>query len=232
MRSYVGTSGFSYKEWRGSFYPEDLADKQMLQFYSERLRTVEINNTFYRMPQKALLSGWCEKVPDSFRFVLKASQKITHSGRLGDLDALSYFLKTSLVLGERRGPILFQLPPFFRKDADKLVTFLKALEPGVLAAFEFRHPTWFDAEIFGLLKEHGAALCGGDVDEEGRSPPLERTADWGYLRLRRSEYEPGAIANWASRIKQQGWEQVFIFFKHETQGPALAQQLSQLLDQP
>jgi uncharacterized protein YecE (DUF72 family) len=149
---------------------------------------------------------------------------------LGDLDALGYFLKTSLVLGERRGPILFQLPPFFRKDTEKLAAFLKALEPGVLAAFEFRHPTWFDAEVFGLLKDHGAALCGGDVDEEGRSPPLERTADWGYLRLRRSEYEPGAIENWAIRIKEQGWNDVFIFFKHETQGPALAQRLSQLLE--
>lgn len=226
MQAFVGTSGFSYKEWRGSFYPEKLPDKQMLGYYAERLKSVEINNTFYRMPREQLLSAWCQQVPQSFRFVLKASQKITHSGRLGDLDALSYFLKTSQVMGELRGPILFQMPPFFRKDSEKLATFLGALAGQARGAFEFRHPSWFEEDVMKLLRDHGAALCGGDVDEEGRSPSLERTADWGYLRLRRTEYAPGDIAAWAEKIRAQNWNDAFIFFKHEEQGPALAQDLA------
>ncbi|HTM47013.1 MAG TPA: DUF72 domain-containing protein [Polyangiaceae bacterium] len=226
MRAFVGTSGFSYKEWRGSFYPEKMPERQMLEFYSQRLPAVEINNTFYRMPRDSLLSGWCTQVPQSFRFILKASQKITHIGRLGDLDSLAYFLKTSEVLGERRGPILFQLPPFFRQDLERLRAFLEALQgTQALAAFEFRHPSWFEPDTLELLKAHGAALCGGDVDEEGRSPPLHRTADFGYLRLRRSAYTDSEITDWAKRIVEQKWQEAYVFFKHEEQGPQLAAQL-------
>jgi uncharacterized protein YecE (DUF72 family) len=232
MQCFVGTSGFSYKEWRGSFYPDKLPAKQMLTYYAERLRSVEINNTFYRMPRAELLSGWCEQVPSNFRFVLKASQKITHIARLGDLDALAYFLKTSEVMGERRGPILFQMPPFFRKDSEKLGAFLQALGNQAQGAFEFRHPSWFEPDVLALLSNHGAALCGGDVDEEGRSPPLEKTADWGYLRLRRSAYDEGDLDTWAKNIRAKGWQQVFIFFKHEEQGPALAERLTRKLEQP
>jgi uncharacterized protein YecE (DUF72 family) len=222
---FVGTSGFSYKEWRGTFYPEALPDRKMLEFYGSKLPTVEINNTFYRMPRGELLRGWCEQVPPEFRFVLKASQKITHIGKLADLDSLAYFLKTSEELGERRGPILFQLPPFFRKDLPRLEGFLGALSSGVEAAFEFRHASWFEPDCYEILERYGAALCGGDVDDDDKSPPLVKTAGYGYLRLRKLAYSDDDIRAWAGRIADQGWDRVFVFFKHEESGPALAEQL-------
>src|SRR5262245_49323543 len=166
MNLYVGTSGYSYKEWKGTFYPEDLPDKQMLRFYGERFRSVEINNTFYRMPKASVLEAWAAEVPADFKFVLKASQRITHKQRLKDAeDSVSYLLKVAGVLQERLGPLLFQLPPFFQKDAPRLREFLTLLPAG-RAAFEFRHQSWFDEEVFSLLRERRAALCIAEAEND------------------------------------------------------------------
>ena len=160
MNLYVGTSGYSYKEWKGPFYPDDLPDKEMLRFYGERFRSVEINNTFYRMPKASVLEAWAAEVPADFKFVLKASQRITHKQRLKDAgDSVSYLLEVAGVLKERLGPLLFQLPPFLKKDAPRLREFLALLPKDRRAAFEFRHQSWFDDEVFGLLRDQRAVLC-------------------------------------------------------------------------
>src|SRR5438105_3602925 len=160
MNLYVGTSGYSYKEWKGTFYPEDLPDKQMLRFYGEHFCSVEINNTFYRMPKASVLEAWASEVPERFRFVIKASQRITHMQRLKDAgDSVSYLLKVAGSLKDRLGPFLFQLPPHLKKDAQRLREFLPLLGSQNRAAFEFRHQSWFDEEVFGILREHQAALC-------------------------------------------------------------------------
>jgi uncharacterized protein YecE (DUF72 family) len=187
MNLYVGTSGYSYKEWKGTFYPEDLPEKQMLHYYGERFRSVEINNTFYRMPKESVLEAWAAEVPGDFKFVLKASQRITHMQRLKDAgDNVAYLLKVAAALKERLGPLLFQLPPFLKKDAPRLSEFLKLLPRDRRAAFEFRHQSWFDEEIFGLLREHQAVLCIAEAENE-LEIPFVSTADWGYLRLRRPD---------------------------------------------
>ena len=220
MNLYLGTSGYSYKEWKGPFYPEDLPDKQMLHFYAERFRTVEINNTFYRMPKPAVLEAWAEDVPADFKFVLKASQRITHMQRLKDAgDSVSYLLKVASVLKELLGPLLFQLPPYLKKDATRLREFLALLPRERRAALEFRHESWFDAEVFGLLREHQAALCIAEA-EDGVEVPFESTADWGYLRLRRPDYGDAELKAWAERVQKQAWQDAFIFFKHEDEGKA------------
>src|SRR6266403_1062971 len=167
MNLYVGTSGFSYKEWKGTFYPEDLPEKQMLRYYGERFRSVEINNTFYRMPKESVLEAWAAEVPAEFRFVLKASQRITHFRRLKDAgDSLSYLLRVAGVLNERLGPLLFQLPPNLKKDVPRLREFLVLLPSHRRAAFEFRHQSWFDEETFGLLRDHQAALCIAEAEDD------------------------------------------------------------------
>ena len=164
MRIRVGTSGYSYKPWKGPFYPEDLPDAQMLAFYGEHLPTVEINNTFYRMPKREVLERWAGAVPESFRFVLKASQRITHQKRLKNVaEEIRYFFETAAVLGERLGPVLFQLPPFSKKDAPRLRDFLAGLPEGARAALEFRHESWFDEEVYGVLREGRAAHCLADT---------------------------------------------------------------------
>ena len=218
----VGTSGYSYKEWVGSFYPLKTPASQMLRYYAGRLGTVEINNTFYRMPTAAMLQKWAEEVPEHFRFVLKAPKRITHERKLQQADdATRALIEASTVLGERLGPFLFQLPPFFRKDAEVLHDFLARLGPA-RAAFEFRHETWFDDEVYGLLRAHGAALCLADT-EDGE-PPLVATAEWGYLRLRRPDYDDAALAAWAERVRALPWQEAYVFFKHEEEGkgPELA----------
>jgi uncharacterized protein YecE (DUF72 family) len=183
MKHWVGTSGFSYKEWKGPFYPEDLSNEGMLAYYGERLNAVEINNTFYRMPKRATLADWADKVPDDFSFVLKASRKITHFKRLKDTqDELSYLVDVSSELGERLGPMLFQLPPNLKIDIERLRDFLALLPVGLRAAFEFRHDSWFDDETYAILSE---------------PPEVVATAPYGYLRLRRAVYEPGDLARWA-----------------------------------
>lgn len=228
MQLLVGTSGFSYPEWRGSFYPQGLADADMLRSYAERLRTVEINNTFYRMPQPALLEGWKGKVSSGFRFALKAPRSITHIARLKDAaDATAHFLKVADTLGGELGPILFQLPPFLRKDAGVLRDFLAGLPSGVQAAFEFRHSSWFDDEITTLLSDHQAALVAGDPDE-GEPLPLVATAAFGYLRLRAASYDVAGLAAWQARIAAQPWQTAYVYLKHEVLGPAYAQGLQQL----
>ncbi len=230
MKISVGTSGYSYKEWKGSFYPADLPANKMLRFYAERFTTVEINNTFYRMPGAEMLLGWAEQVPEGFTFVLKAPQRITHMRRLKNAaDDVAYLLKTSAALGDKRGPLLFQLPPFFRKDVACLSEFLALLPKTRPAAFEFRHASWFDDEVFGILRQHDAALCVADADSE-LEVPFVSTAGWGYLRLRRPDYDDAALGDWIKRIEGQGWREAYVFFKHEDsgKGPQLAGRLMEL----
>lgn len=220
MRVQVGTSGYSYKEWKGSFYPSDLPAAKMLAYYAERFGTVEINNTFYRMPEARTLARWAEEVPEGFVFVLKAPQRITHQKKLTDCaDDIRYFFEVADSLGARQGPTLFQLPPYARKDAGKLREFLQMLPRDRKAAFEFRHESWFDDEIRGLLGDHDAALCAADTDEVADPESvLQPTAGWGYLRLRRTGYAEGELAAWAARVMRQNWSEAFVFFKHEDEG--------------
>jgi len=230
MRVHCGTSGFSYKEWKGPFYPDKLANTAMLGFYAERLTTVEINNTFYRMPNAEMLGKWRDQVPDGFRFVIKAPQRITHQARLADCeDAVTHLWQACTALGDKLGPILFQLPPYFRKDVERLRAFAAALPDDCRAVFEFRHQSWFDDEVYATLRQAGCPLCVADTDDD-RQPPLVATADWGYLRLRRSGYDDGELAGWRDRIAAQPWTEAFVFFKHEDQGaaPRLATQFSAL----
>jgi uncharacterized protein YecE (DUF72 family) len=218
MKVRAGTSGYSYKEWKGSFYPADLPTTGMLPFYAQRFSTVEINNTFYRMPTEKVLSSWSAQVPDGFAFVLKAPRRITHIKKLKDVsDDVAYLLKTAAVLGPKRGPLLFQLPPFLRKDLVRLGEFLALLPPDGQAVFEFRHQSWFDDEVFAMLRSHNAALCLADADDELTIPFLA-TAELGYLRLRRPEYSDADLRDWAKRIQDQPWKEVFVFFKHEDAG--------------
>jgi uncharacterized protein YecE (DUF72 family) len=213
MRLWIGTSGYSYKEWIGPFYPEGLPAKEMLGYYAGRLGAVEINNTFYRQPTVGTLEGWAAQVPEGFRFVLKASRRITHFQRLRDAaDETSYLLRTASVLGERLGAILFQLPPDFKKDLPRLREFLDQLH-GARAAFEFRHPSWFEDDVMAALRAGGFALCGADTVERPLDQPFS-TADWGYLRLRRP-YTDEDLADWARKVGAQSWEEGFVFFKHE-----------------
>jgi len=233
MRFRIGTSGFSYKEWKGSFYPQDLPAAGMLGYYASRLDTVEINNTFYRMPTKDLLEKWAAAVPESFTFVLKASQRITHQKRLKDAgEEIAYFLEAAAVLGARLGPVLFQTPPHLRKDLARLEAFLGLLPSGTRAAFEFRHESWLDDAVYDALRARRAVLCAADVDDAGgQGPPLVPTADWGYLRLRRAEYSAADLAGWAERVKALPWSEAYVFFKHEEagRGAAYALELARLV---
>jgi uncharacterized protein YecE (DUF72 family) len=218
MKVRAGTSGYSYKEWKGTFYPADLPAAGMLPFYAKHFATVEINNTFYRMPSEKILSSWSAQVPDGFAFVLKAPRRITHIKKLKDVnDDVAYLLKTAAVLGPKRGPLLFQLPPFLRKDLTRLGDFLALLPPDGQSVFEFRHQSWFDDEVFALLRSHNAALCLADADDE-LSIPFLATATSGYLRLRRPEYSDDDLRDWAKQIQDQPWKEAFVFFKHEDAG--------------
>jgi uncharacterized protein YecE (DUF72 family) len=230
MTIHVGTSGYSYKEWKGSFYPEKIPAKEMLNYYSQRLSTVEINATFYRMPQQSMLENWKEQVPGSFRFSLKASQRITHFKRLKETEEeTKYFLETAAVLGDQLGVVLFQMPPNLKKDLPRLETFLQQLPGETPAAFEFRHPTWFEDDVLELLKSQNRPLVVSDTDDLPTSH-IDKTADWGYLRLRRVNYSEENLIDWTARIRQQNWKETFVFFKHEDEGtgPKLAAQFIQL----
>jgi uncharacterized protein YecE (DUF72 family) len=217
MRVRVGTSGYSYKEWKGPFYPDKLPAKGYLRYYAERLATVEINNTFYKMPTDKLVAGWAAEVPEGFVFALKAPQRITHIAKLTNASApTEAFLKVAGTLGARLGPLLFQLPPFQRKDVPRLSAFLEETTPserGLRFAFEFRHESWFDDEVWSLLRAHGASLC--VAEGEKIETPLVATAEWGYVRLRRDAYPDEVVADWASRIKGQPWKEAFVFLKHD-----------------
>ncbi len=225
MRLLAGTSGFSYPEWRGTFYPPSLGDEHMLHYYAERLPTVEINNTFYRMPRAELLERWRGEVPDAFLFGVKAPRRITHIARLKDCaEEVAYLYRVLGVFGPRLGPTLFQLPPFLQKDVELLRQFLSTLPQGTRAALEFRHTSWFDDEVYAELRAANAALVGGDADE-GPPPPLVATADWGYLRLRSPAYDAAGIAAWSERLRAQPWQDAYVYFKHERLGPAYAEHL-------
>lgn len=231
MKLWVGTSGYSYKAWLGNFYPERLAPKEMLRFYASRLPSVEINNTFYRLPKESVLLSWAEQAPAEFRFVLKAPQKITHVKRLKDAGAeVEYLFRVGRALGSNAGAVLFQLPPRFRKDIELLKNFLSLLPDDSTVAFEFRHPSWFDDEVFAALRARNCALCAAETDENGGSS-LIATATWGYARLRRSEYNRADLLQWKERILSQQWDHAYIFFKHEDEGigPKLATEFLELV---
>jgi uncharacterized protein YecE (DUF72 family) len=230
MDLYVGTSGYSYKQWKGTFYPEDLPVQQMLRYYGERLRTVEINSTFRGMPKVSTLEGWAGAVPADFKFVLKAPKQITHLRKLNDAgDLVSHLLEVAGALTEHRGPLLFQLPPTSKKDVLRLRAFLALLPLPVRAAFEFRHPSWLDDEVFGLLRDHRAALCLADADGD-LEIPFVATTDWGYLRLRRPDYGDAELKEWVKRVREQDWRDAFVFFKHEDEGrgPQMAKRYLEL----
>ena len=226
MNVRVGTSGFAYKEWKGSFYPKAIAADAMLSYYGARFGTVEINNTFYRMPTGKVVAGWADQVPDDFRFVLKAPQRITHFSRLKEVaDPVGFFLKVASELGKKQGPLLFQLPPNFKKDLARLGHLLGLLPKTVRAAIEFRHASWFDEETYAALRAAGVALAAVET-EEGKTP-LVATAPFGYMRLREVEYTDEELAAWATSIRAQGWEEAWVFFKHEDEGrgPKLAERM-------
>ncbi len=233
MEVKVGTSGYSYKPWRGRFYPEKLPEAEMLGFYAQHFPTVEINNTFYRMPAAAVLTRWSAETPEAFTFVLKSPQRITHHKRLlGVDDDVRHFFETCSVLGAKQGPVLFQLPPHLKQDLARLASFLLMLPPNTRAVLEFRHESWLTEETYDVLRRHRAALCVADVDEgEGLPATLVPTASFGYLRLRRAHYDPLSLADWLARVRGQPWEQAFVFFKHEDEarGPAYAEELCALL---
>jgi uncharacterized protein YecE (DUF72 family) len=231
VRIHAGTSGYSYPEWKGTFYPEKFSAKDMLRYYAQRFETVEINNTFYRMPTEALLSSWAAQVPEGFTFVLKAPKRITHDRRLRECDELvSFFVRTAGTLGARRGPLLFQLPPNFKKDVPLLRDFLTLIPAGPRVAVEFRNATWFDDETWAVLRARGAALCVADTGEEP-VVPLVATADWGYLRLRRENFSDEELRAWAERVDAQPWSEAYVFLKHEEEGkgPRLAARLLELV---
>jgi uncharacterized protein YecE (DUF72 family) len=226
----AGTSGFSYAPWKGTFYPEDLPAKRWLAYYAERLPAVEINNTFYRMPKASVLAGWAEQVPEEFRFAIKASRRITHIRRLkGVEDETGYLVEVLGALGPKLGAVLFQLPPNLKLDLPRLEAFLELLGGRVPAAFEFRHPSWQEPAVAELLRAHGAALCVADVDEEP-APELAVTAPFTYLRLRRSAYAAGELAEWVAKLRLSAAPDAYVFFKHEDAGvgPRLAAQLMAL----
>jgi uncharacterized protein YecE (DUF72 family) len=231
MNFYIGTSGYSYPEWKGNFYPEKMSPKKMLGFYAERFRTVEINHTFRIPPTTTVLESWAAQVPADFRFVLKAPQTITHRKRLRDVNELvASFVETAGTLKERLGALLFQLPPNFKKDAARLRDFLSLLPAECRAVMEFRHPSWFDDEVFDLLREHRVGLCIADAGDD-LDVPLIATADWGYLRLRCPDYDDAMLKTWAKRMRAQDWSDCFVFFKHEDsgKGPQLAARLVDVL---
>lgn len=224
MRVFAGTSGYSYKEWKGKFYPEKLPANQMLGFYAESLPAVEINNTFYRMPKKNVLENWRRQVPESFRFSVKASQGISHKKRLKDAEEeTKYLIDTLQALGDCLGIVLFQMPPHFRKDSECLNHFLRTLPESLPCAFEFRHESWFDQDIFDALREHNKTLCTAD-ETNSKFQDVVRTADVGYLRLRRVQYSESDLTKWAQSVAANNWSECFVFFKHEDEcgGPELA----------
>jgi uncharacterized protein YecE (DUF72 family) len=229
----VGTSGWNYPEWRGSFYPSDMKPAGMLAYYGARFSTVEVNNTFYRMPTSRVVEGWAAAVPARFSFVLKAPQRITHFARLRDVDdPVRVFCDTARLLGPRLGPLLFQLPPNFKVDTGRLADLLALLPPDLRAAFEFRNPTWFTEAVYTRLAARNAALCIADTDE-GATPTVT-TADWGYLRLRATGYGDDELRAWLATMRRIGahWRDAYLFFKHEDQGtgPALGARLAKLLE--
>ena len=229
-RVVVGTSGWAYKEWKGIFYPSDLPAAKMLAYFAERFSGVEVNNSFYRMPKEDMLRKWTEQVPSHFTFVLKASQSITHFRRLKDVEQpVSFLIEQSAALGAHRGPIYYQLPPNMKKDLSRLKDFLALLPPEPPTVMEFRHESWFADDVYDALRSSGVAFLVSEADEE--STPFVSTADWGYVRLRKSAYGPSELDGWAERVQSQSWKTAYVFFKHEDEarGPAFATDFLKLL---
>ena len=227
MRLMAGASGYSFKEWKGSFYPADLRPEGMLRFYAERLPTVEINNTFYQMPKVPVLENWAQSTPDAFRFSIKASRRITHMARLkadGAADSVAFLYRNLASLGSKLGPVLFQLPPFLKKDLPRLTEFLALLPPSHGAAFEFRNESWFADDVYAALKSSGASLCFSER-EDNAPPPLVETAPWGYVRLRLENYSDEDLRRWADRLRATAWGEIYVYFMHEPTAPAYAQAL-------
>jgi len=226
-RLLAGASGYSFKEWKGNFYPAEMKPDGMLPWYAERLPTVEINNTFYQMPKVAVLENWARATPESFRFAIKASRRITHMARLkaeSAADSVQFLYRNLAALGPKRGPVLFQLPPFLKKDLPRLTAFLGVLPAGHRAAFEFRDESWFADDVYEALKGAGASLC---LSERADSapPPLVETASWGYIRLRLESYSDAELRKWAERLRATGWEDIHAYFMHEPTAPAYAKSL-------
>jgi uncharacterized protein YecE (DUF72 family) len=223
----AGASGYSFKEWKGNFYPEKMKPEEMLPWYSARLPTVEINNTFYRMPKTTVLENWANTTPEAFRFAIKASRRITHMSRIkaeSSVEPLGYLYKNLAALGAKRGAVLFQLPPNLKKDLPRLAEFLSLLPADHRAAFEFRNDTWFDDDVYAALKGAGAALVLSER-EDNAPPPLVETAPWGYVRLRLETYSDDDLRRWAEKLAATGWGATFVYFMHEPTAPAYAQTL-------
>lgn len=228
-RLLAGASGYSFKEWKGNFYPEKIKAEEMLAWYAERLPTVEINNSFYRMPRTEVLAGWAATAPEDFRFSIKASRRITHIARIKTESAaepLGYLYRNLAALGAKRGPVLFQLPPNLKKDLPRLTAFLGLLPVGHNAAFEFRSDTWFADDVYDVLKGAGAALVLSER-EDNAPPPLVETAPWGYVRLRLEAYSDGDLEKWARTLEATSWREIFVYFMHEPTAPAYAKALMQ-----
>jgi uncharacterized protein YecE (DUF72 family) len=215
VKLLAGTSGYAFKEWKGAFYPKELKDDGMLGFYASKFPAVEINNTFYRLPKENVLRDWAAQVPDTFTFALKASQRITHFSRLKEdcADTVDFLLKNASVLGDRLGPILFQLPPNLKKDADRFRGFLGLLPSDRRYVFEFRHESWFDDEIYDAMRERDIAMC--IIEQDEFKCPVVSTASWGYLRLHRLDYDEATLVDWAKCVTAQSWTDAYVFFKHD-----------------
>ena len=227
MRILAGARGYSFKEWRGTFYPEKMKPEEMLPFYSTRLPTVEINNTFYRFPRQNVLEEWARVTPAPFKFSIKAPRRITHIGRLKPesvTESIGFLYNNMGPLGDKRGPVLFQCPPTMKKDLARLEGFLALLPKDHRAAFEFRNDSWFTDDVYAALKGVGASLCFSER-EDNAPPPLVETAPWGYVRLRLEEYTERDLEQWAKRIASTGWNETFVYFMHEPTAPAYARSL-------
>ena len=227
MKLLAGASGYSFKEWKGNFYPQTIRPEAMLTWYAERLPTVEINNTFYRMPKLEVLENWARCTPEGFRFSIKASRRITHLARLDAekaADSVAFLYRNLAALGAKRGPVLFQLPPFLKKDLPRLSAFLKLLPEAHRAAFEFRNASWFADDVYDALRAAGAALCLSERDDSA-PPPLVETAPWGYVRLRLETYSDDDLRQWAHRLAGTAWRETHVYFMHEPTAPAYAQAL-------
>jgi uncharacterized protein YecE (DUF72 family) len=226
-RLLAGASGYSYKEWKGAFYPADIKPDAMLAWYAARLPTVEINNTFYRMPKADVLAAWGDATPENFRFAIKAPRRITHDAKLKAdeaADSVAFLYDNLGALAAKRGPVLFQLPPFLKKDMTRLSEFLHLLPEGHNAAFEFRNETWFADDVYAVLEGAGAALCSSER-EDNSPPPLVETVPWGYIRLRLEAYSDSDLERWAKRLAATAWREIYVYFMHEPTAPAYAQTL-------
>ncbi|HKP15701.1 MAG TPA: DUF72 domain-containing protein [Gemmatimonadaceae bacterium] len=233
MKLLAGTSGYSFKEWKGNFYPADLKDDGMLGFYAGKFPTVEINNTFYRLPKPHVLEEWASQVPEPFTFAIKASQRITHHARLKpeSLDAVEFLMRNVGSLGSRLGPVLFQLPPTLKKDLDRLRVFLDTLPLDRRFTIEFRHESWFEDDVFDVLRARDIALC--ITEQPDFASPIVSTASWGYARLHKLDYDEAGLVSWADRLKTQSWKEAYVFFKHdegEGSGPPAVSRFTQACD--